>query len=345
MDSFTTLIGRYNSTLLTLSDGQRSTIALDQKSRALINHGTSSIQLGNGNEVTPKFLSMLEEDAASAGGEIGVGIMAVRQDTLSSLVGADGDYSMLSVNENGALYVVTQSAHKEDDAHTSGDFGQMALFVRNDTAGSLVDTDGDYASGQLDSEGWLRVVPKGMKAEDSAHTSADLGMPLLVVRNDTEGSLVDTDGDYSMLQVDSLGRLRTTAEVDLTPGTEGDVCADEADANDGDVGSVGTSAWVDVVDITLTSGKYLCTAIDGSADRLCQFRLVKWDSSQDPGDEVVALHRKFLVTENNGTFQLVFPRPIEIDGAANISVRLQAKRLRGGGTDATVHGGVNGYTL
>lgn len=53
-------------------------------------------------------------------------------------------------------------------------------------------------------------------AEDAAHTSADIGMHILAVRNDTEGSLVSTDGDYASLQVDASGRLRTVANVTNT---------------------------------------------------------------------------------------------------------------------------------
>lgn len=61
-------------------------------------------------------------------------------------------------------------------------------------------------------------------AEDSAHTSTDDGQFILAVRNDTQGSLVDTDGDYAPFQVDSLGRLRVIADIDVI----GDLVADGA---------------------------------------------------------------------------------------------------------------------
>lgn len=47
------------------------------------------------------------------------------------------------------------------------------------------------------------------KAEDAAHTSGDEGILALVVRKDTAASLAGTDGDYSGLIVDSIGRLWT----------------------------------------------------------------------------------------------------------------------------------------
>lgn len=44
-------------------------------------------------------------------------------------------------------------------------------------------------------------------AEDSAHVSGDIGTAALVVRKDTPGSNVDTDGDYATLLQDANGRL------------------------------------------------------------------------------------------------------------------------------------------
>jgi hypothetical protein len=49
--------------------------------------------------------------------------------------------------------------HAEDAAHVSGHYGAMALGVRKDSIGSLVDTDGDYAPLQINAKGYLRVAP------------------------------------------------------------------------------------------------------------------------------------------------------------------------------------------
>lgn len=45
------------------------------------------------------------EDTAHVSGDLGVEMLAVRRDTLATSVSADGDYSSLSVNASGALYV------------------------------------------------------------------------------------------------------------------------------------------------------------------------------------------------------------------------------------------------
>lgn len=232
--AFSTIVGQYNSTLLTLSDAQHSILALDAKSRLITDHTTSSISIGDGTDL----LDILVHDATFA-------------------------------------------------------------------------------------------------------ASSKTGVGILAVRKDAEGTLVSADGDLSFLQIDERGRLRVVSSESV--GIEADLGCDEAGTTDGEIGSVGTATWVDVVDIPVAaSTTYNLNAVDGSADRLCQFRLVIWDASQDPGDEVVKYIRKFPVTENVGVVQLVFPRPVEVAGAADISIKLQAIRLRAG-TDASVSGGINGF--
>lgn len=48
--------------------------------------------------------------------------------------------------------------------------------------------------------------------EDAAHSSGATGKLALAVRNDAGGSLSDTDGDYSVLQVNANGKLYTIEE-------------------------------------------------------------------------------------------------------------------------------------
>lgn len=289
MLDFTTLVGQYNSSALTLANGQYGTIALDSSSRIIQDHSSSSIKIGNGTIL----MGVFAEDAASAGGENGI----------------------------------------------------VSLWVRQDTLASSTSTDGDFATGKVDSLGalWVHDSNNTLYAEDTAHVSGDMGRLVLAVRNDTGTALAGTDGDYIPFSTDALGNLRTTTIIDPTPGTEGDVGSDET--GDGEIPSIGTSAWVDIVSIPVTTGTYFITEVDGSADKLCNFRLVIWDSSQDPGLEAVKIFRKFLVTENVGTTSLVFPRHIEMAGGANLSLKLQAIRLRAGATDANASGGINGYTI
>ena len=56
------------------------------------------------------------------------------------------------------------------------------------------------------------IVPAQSKAEDSPHTSGDLGVFILAVRNDTPGQLAGTNLDYSPISVDSVARVLVTGQ-------------------------------------------------------------------------------------------------------------------------------------
>jgi hypothetical protein len=126
-------------------------------------------------------------------------------------------------------------AYQEDSAHTSGDVGSFALAVRNDTEGSLVDADGDYAPLQVDALGRLRVaadidvVTGAEKVEDAAHSSGDVGSYVLAVRSDSmpAGSNVDTDGDYTSFFVDGYGAQYVNATGSKSDGDADDGTASE----------------------------------------------------------------------------------------------------------------------
>jgi hypothetical protein len=99
----------------------------------------------------------------------------------------------------------------EDAAHSSGDKGVMALAVRNDANSSLVSADGDYASLKVNSLGELYVHDQHIEdvtfAEDTGHSTGDIGIMVLAVRRDAAAVGSSADGDYSTLNVDASGRL------------------------------------------------------------------------------------------------------------------------------------------
>ena len=128
----------------------------------------------------------------------------------------NGEFSEVQVDERGRLII--SGRYLEDSAHTSGDAGIFTLAVRNDTEGSLVDTNGDYAPLQVDALGRLRVITdidtvnldfNSEKAEDSAHASSDIGAYVLAVRQDTRPTDANTsaDGDYASFFVNNSGEL------------------------------------------------------------------------------------------------------------------------------------------
>lgn len=159
-------------------------------------------------------------------------------------IGDGTDFALVS--GSGELNVIesnlTALKKLEDAAHSSGDAGIQMLAVRNDAGTSLVSADGDYAPLQVDAAGKLMVAAavtlNSEFAEDSAHSSGAVGNFVLAVANHTQGALHSADGDYAALQVDSAGRLRVIADLDLT----GDLTADDA-ADDEDPLKVGSHAY------------------------------------------------------------------------------------------------------
>lgn len=59
---------------------------------------------------------------------------------------------------------------------------------------------------------WASDAP-GIKAEDSAHTTADPGMVTLTKRTDTAATSAGTDGDYATLNTDATGRVWANTEL------------------------------------------------------------------------------------------------------------------------------------
>lgn len=131
--------------------------------------------------------------------------------------------SIRNVGSDRGLLIDFEGLFFEDAAHASGDQGLFVLGVRNDTGASLTSDDGDYCPMAVDEFGNVKVnFAAGAVSiasdydEDTAHTDGDKGSFMLAVRNDVQGALVDTDGDYAPLQVDALGRLRVVADTEIT---------------------------------------------------------------------------------------------------------------------------------
>jgi hypothetical protein len=104
------------------------------------------------------------------------------------------------------------------DTYASDDIGGVKFQRVKLVHGIDGTNDGDVASGN----GLPVQVVSGMtpgtgatdlgKAEDEAHTSGDVGVMTLAVRNDSLAALAGTDGDYATRQVNADGALYTTEE-------------------------------------------------------------------------------------------------------------------------------------
>jgi len=156
-------------------------------------------------------------DSAAGATDAGTQVLAVRDDSGGTLVSADGDYTPLSVNASGELRVTGGGGgtqYEEDDAHTTGDTGTVALVVRNDTPGTLADTDGDYAVLQVDSTGRLRTaVDASVALEVGTWSAGTLNVDIV---GQTVGDLTIADGGNSITVDDGGSSLTVDGTVAAT---------------------------------------------------------------------------------------------------------------------------------
>ena len=105
------------------------------------------------------------------------------------------------------------ATHVEDVPMVDGDRGVFALAVRNDGAAATFTTaNGDYSGIAVDSHGQVFVAFSAVAggpvfAEDSPHTSGDLGFNILAVRRDVPINSANADGDYCEFNIDADGFL------------------------------------------------------------------------------------------------------------------------------------------
>lgn len=108
-----------------------------------------------------------DEDSGHTSGDPGGFVLAVRNDSETSLVDTDLDYAPLQVDETGALRVtitgssMASATYPEDSAAANMDNGIFVLAVRNDSATPSTNADGDYSQFSVDSAGRLMVVDGG----------------------------------------------------------------------------------------------------------------------------------------------------------------------------------------
>lgn len=159
------------------------------------------------------------EDSVHATGDSGVYVLNVREDVLAASTDADGDYQSFKSDSLGRTWVRGASDYAEDSAFADLDLGTHNLSVRQDTLAASTSLDGDYASFKSDSLGRIYTRDASVYAEDSVHTTGDLGSFMLGVRNDA-GTALAADGDYIPLSMDADGSVRVTVTSEAGAGTK-----------------------------------------------------------------------------------------------------------------------------
>lgn len=97
-------------------------------------------------------------DSAAGGTDTGAVMLAVRDDSLTTLTPVDGDYTQLRVNSTGALHVTGGGGgteYNEDDATPATIVGTASLMERDDALATLTPAEGDFAAFRCSAEGAL----------------------------------------------------------------------------------------------------------------------------------------------------------------------------------------------
>lgn len=126
-------------------------------------------------------------DSAGGATDTGVAVLVIRDDTLGALTPADGDYTNLRVNSQGALHVTGGGGGTQyavDDALGATPTGTVTLAVRDDALSTLTPVEGDAIALRVDSTGRLwasatidAALPAGTNAigKLAANSGVDIG--------------------------------------------------------------------------------------------------------------------------------------------------------------------------
>lgn len=191
--------GLYQSSPQTVTDGDVAPIEVDVNGK-IIESNSASIKTAV--ELIDNSVVVLGTATYTEATSSGLVAAAVRNDTLAALANTDNELAPFQVNATGALYVVLSTgaaAIGKLAANTGVDIGDVDVT-------SIVPGAGATNLG---------------KAEDAVHSSGDVGVMMLGVRQDAQVDF-GADGDYVTLSIDANGALRVAGGGGGTQYTEDD---------------------------------------------------------------------------------------------------------------------------
>ena len=244
---------------VTVATDSTGVLSVDDNGGALtVDNGGTFVTQVNGDALTALQLIdnlVLAEDGIHGTGDPGVQMLAVRDDTLNIRSGAENDYEPLHTDANGALWTQdVNSAASAASLSVLDDWDETNRAAVNTIAGQVgvqgasgvvtaltqrvvLATDvalpaGTNGIGKLTANSGVdigdvdvtTVVPgTGAtnlgKAEDGPHTTGDVGVMALAVRQTADAPLSGLDLDYEPLQTDASGFLKVNVKNTVTVGS------------------------------------------------------------------------------------------------------------------------------
>ncbi len=290
-------------------------------------------------------------DTAAGGTDEGAVMLAVRDDTLTTLTPADGDYVNLRVNSTGALHVTGAGGGTQ---YTIDDAGPtvvtLAGTIRDDTLTTLTEADGDASTLRVNSQGALHVTGGGGGTEyneDAATPATITGTATMMERDDALGTLTPAEGDWASFRCSAEGALwvqdfnsdailADTANMDTNLGTlAGAVSGSEmqVDIVSGTVTanlSATDNAVLDNIDTNTSKGASHYRNVDANAEAAIKGSAgtLHWIHAMNMTAAVAYLHlydaTTASVTPGTTTPDYTFPIPTQGDtNGAGFNLRIE----------------------
>ena len=235
-DSGTPVMGVASSD--TVDSGDVGVLAMDTSRRLLVSIEADNAGIGGGTQY--------DVDDAAGGTDTGTVGLAVRDDSLTTLTPADGDYVPLRVNSTGALHVTGGGGgteYVEDDAAAANPTGSANILVRTDSPSGRTSADGD------------NVAQCGTDKGEALVKDTDAAALLTTIDSDTGNILTNLGNIYNGFQVEG-GSVATTGL--LIQGDDGTNRKNiNVDATTGDV-------QVDVTNTVTVDGSGVTQPVSGT---------------------------------------------------------------------------------
>jgi len=136
----------------TVDSGDVGVLAMDASRRLLVSIDVDNVGIGGGTQY--------DVDSVAGGTDTGTLALVVRDDALTTLTPADGDYTQLRVNSTGALHVTGGGGgteYTEDVATANPIVGTATLIERDDALSTVTPVEGDWIGLRGSAEGALWV--------------------------------------------------------------------------------------------------------------------------------------------------------------------------------------------
>lgn len=206
--------------------------------------------------------------------------VAISDGTDTLAVNADGSINItdnggsLTIDDGGSSITVDASQLDIDDLNATDD--AVASWTHDGTGTAITSTVSGADTGldvNIINAADIQVAVNSEYAEDSAHSSGEVGSFVLAVRQDALASSTSADGDYAAFKVNASGELYTTDE-----GAEALLTTIDADTSSIATDASTIAGDTTSIDATLTALSKAEDSAHGSGDQGFQMLAVRNDT-------------------------------------------------------------------